>query len=141
MITRVPVRSPPRRIVTWWSRTFSGGRRRLEALDLRLGGPHPGRERVAAHRRPAAVLDERRLHLLALLLPAAVLLVDARRRASRASCHVANEPPCTHAVRPSRVTTRLATAARSWRSWLMSRIVFGQACSASSSHSLPGTSR
>ena len=28
------------------------------------------------------------------------------RRASRASCHVANEPPCTHAVPPSRVTIR-----------------------------------
>ena len=62
-------------------------------------------------------------------------------RSSRASCQVANEAPCVHAVLPSSVTTLSAAAASSARSWLISRIVFALACSASSSHSLPATSR
>ena len=59
-------------------------------------------------------------------------------RSSRASCQVANDAPWVHAVWPSSVTILSATAASSARSWLISRIVFGLARSASSSHTLPG---
>ena len=65
-----------------------GRRRRLEPLDLRLRGAHAGREHVAAHRRARRRYSRSdSSQPLALLLPAAVVLVDAgdaRPRAPRA---------------------------------------------------------
>ena len=130
MTTRVPVRSPPSRMVTWWSRTFSGGRRATRSARSWSSWPAPRDANVS-------------------------LPIDARRRYStrtacsrlRSSCQrrwssSMRARRASRAVVPGR--ERAAVRPRGaalegddrWRrrrgaarSWLTRSTVFGHACS------------